>query len=1426
MPPSSKQQQYNGSTADDSDKSSAVGAIPVPKSRLSDILSPRDAVQLLGIDVTRSFLRAYLRYNNDSDSGSSGVVGSGYRRGGGAGAVRESSTVRSTGTAANNFSKRRRKIRYRHALDMTESPEEKQEIDLLFMGLTHDFSVPCPSDRVRRQVSRAWAKLSFDAAIPGYEYDLTAEVLFDDYDEDEAEDSDNKGDSEEKSFVDKSTSSSLKRLQLVSSSPLRTTNPSSTKITPPPLPPPETYSVESLYAISLNRVQSVYGLDKYSFGKRGVLFPPTTVPSTDAHAKDYGGSANYHGSGHLALMDCLFNALVSTMPENIADDLMDEAVCAAAALTALASSRANSSSPSIGRRIRGLKQHASSTSSSGTPGGVAGFSVGTGGDKRGGGGGGGGGGSRSFSKSAHDDRMASITSTSVRGRRPRILLPDLLIVFAICRLAEIDMQYRGYLEERRLEKEKLKLKEQSIDLENNMVDGDDVCDNSDVGNDKSSRVDGMEEESSAASKIAAHHLLRSAPLLPPPPSPPREDGLLLVCLLAFRIYDGYQRQNNLTRDTLQRFLSDIHGEECNKIRSVRSMLDRVFTTVVLEPRRKLEPHEGDSLVGVAASSPSSTSTKRELKTIDSKIFHRGLQSTIVFLSNNSESIWSLPDDKAGATASPSIVGSHILLDWILTLFNCLLPRQMPPSPKVCEYHLRIVNSDPARMIDALSAKYGLYDGEVGDNALYEIRRRFHSLGQQHVTTPDRDGSEERIKSVDEDSIESDYNTGEVNEQGESSISAANVCENTGVLVPLEDGIDSSIGPKRPKNVIDEASFVKAVSLSSNDLGHGGYLTPELARWTFRACAGRAQEMREALSGNLWHDKVIKNRTIMNASKRRSIPTEGGGESYWTMYDVLSFGCEAVRFDALKDDNAGEFAEYSGIHSSEIPLLRLAFKTFLQLPRHQEDDTVEIEEEGNYQTSNKVEDAKMTRSQIGSMLLLLLGHESYRLKADFPVSEDGRNNMEAPLESHVPWSCQSVDGDRSDTSHHTLATFVDVSYASLLGLLPPNLESSQISKEASSHSILLSKLVDYVISEANDKSESSSTIDFHGFVRWHLQLSPSDKSDSAMAMPVRETRLGPYLVDLRLIASVLFGVRPASVIMEKNIIEEIQRRHKYRYPRNRERQPHGPRGTLWYVVNADWWRTWQHFTGKKNVDGDAEWRPVMEKIDNNSLLSVEGILSLKRGLHTHRDFELVEPLVWSALQAWYDGGPPITREVVPFTSRTNDAQHHFDVYDQLDIELYPLYASVFLCDKVSRGEPRPFQQFIPLSRYLPLKEVVFKLREGLGRDSKLQRYDCRLWLLDGVNVGSSRALIAQDSLGRILDLELTIIDERNLRGAKIGKDEESISLMLELRNDDGTWPRSQPNMPDVGDDGHGIVRTSDEKDEVSLGDGIVGLYNMG
>lgn len=1188
-------------------------ATPVkPQTRLSDILPPSEAVQILGTDTTRLIIRNFLRCGCGP---STAPPGSGF------GTLGKSS---SGGIAA---AKGEKTIRYRHPLDGTESPEEQAEIDLLLLGISHNFSEGAASPNIKKRVALAWSKMAF-VSVPGYELDMTADL-----EETIGGTSSNKtprgniGGGISSHSVDEKVPSSpggrrglMKGLSDRTGSSSNSHDPRSPEHTNNTTTTP--YTVEMLFNISIRRWHAVHGLDKQSFVRRGVLFPPTAVPDKGPN-------------GHMALMDCVFNALHTTPPDpNI---LMDDAVNAAAALTAAA---ANSGASS------GDRNSSSSTKNG-------------------------------FTRSSHEDRMAQVVASG-RGR-PRILLPDLVIAFAICRLAEVDFDYRGFMEERRAQRERkhVEIGQQLMDLESRIGEGEQT---------QQKVLDDNAEEDDTDESIKVS---TSQPNLPP-----RSDGLLLACLLAFRIYDGFQRQNTLTRDTIQRFLSDIHGEESYKAPSAKMCLDKMF---LYESDKRAPTPTNDS---ERTQKQTGNVGPRMLNSIDPNKFQKGVHLTLTYVSR--------PFSPRSITNERSIIASHILLDWFLSLFNSMLPRRLPPSAKVAEHHLRIVNSDPLRMIDSLCSKYGLYDGEEeGDNVLYEIRRRFRALEQNNAI----DNKEEsKNKEAREEPGDNKSDTNDPNypaQEGEGS-AVANVCPDTGALIAPEEMHESAVAP-RPRNVVDEQSFVRMASKSNDELGHGGYLPTELARWTFRGCSGRIEEVRRAQSGNLWIEGGSDYVEDLNGAT--SLSTAREEERYWTIFDALSFGCDAVRWDAIKSTNVGDnFSEaVSEKHAADVPLLRLAFKTFQQLPR----------QESGAEESSQVNDATLTRSQIGKMLLLLLEHESFRLARDSPPSD-----ASLTLTQQKPWSTKSgneesvklADDDdylldlteNNDDSDNVLTTLVDASFASILGLLPSKLDLSEFVNENENsplHSVPLSILVDYVISESSDSVEqdfANASLDYDGFVRWHLRLSSSETDG---AMQVSETRLGPYLLDLRLIASVLFGVRPASPSLERALVGEMKRRHRYRYPRKKEgsSQPRGPNGTLWHVINAEWWRTWEHFTEGKVWDDNADRSYSMGKIDNNMLLSDEGILSLRPGLRWHRDFELVEPLVWSALQAWHDGGPPIVRSVVPFHSNKPVERSEMSyspsrsgvksIEEEYDVELYPLFATVFLCDKVSKGEPRPFQQFV-------------------------------------------------------------------------------------------------------------------------------------
>ncbi len=89
----------------------------------------------------------------------------------------------------------RRRVRHRHPLDQRESAEEREEIDLLLLGLSYDFSSSSINilsgynddkskeiegvhgvEVINRKVAKAWSKLGY-VPVPGYELDLTFELF-------------------------------------------------------------------------------------------------------------------------------------------------------------------------------------------------------------------------------------------------------------------------------------------------------------------------------------------------------------------------------------------------------------------------------------------------------------------------------------------------------------------------------------------------------------------------------------------------------------------------------------------------------------------------------------------------------------------------------------------------------------------------------------------------------------------------------------------------------------------------------------------------------------------------------------------------------------------------------------------------------------------------------------------------------------------------------------------------------------------------------------------------------------------------------------------------------------------------------------------------------------------------------------------------
>ena len=512
--------------------------------------------------------------------------------------------------------------------------------------------------------------------------------------------------------------------------------------------------------------------------------------------------------------------------------------------------------------------------------------------------------------------------------------------------------------------------------------------------------------------------------------------IMMLSVLAFRIYDSYQKKGMVARDTIHRFLTDVYGEDSYKRPEVRAVLDSMYSS----------PENGI------------------LTSLSKSQFCHGIAATVV-------------DGQV----------SHVLLDWLAKLMIRLIPPgEVPLSTQA---YLETIDASH-RSIERLCLDYGLAES----SRLYEIKRRFHSM-----------------------------------------VESSNVIHG--------DPMSADVQENRPRHVISERAFCKAVSQPNVEMGHGGYLPESLAKLTFQAACSESmpQEPFEEEDGG---DETVE----------KQVP-----EGFWALFDVLQFGCHAVRRPV-----AGRKADNSD-------LLKFAFRVFGQLP--------------GALSGHKV----LTRTQIGHMLLLLLEHATFRLEADSPASDDDVS------EHNVVVNNENLE-----------ETMVEATQASLLSILPPNVKETEVP---------LRCLIDYVLGDRE-------TLTFDAFCTWNAEV--TDRQSP-------QQRLGPYLNDLRMIAAILFGVPPSYASMEKMLVEEAHQRHKYRHPQT-DASRRGPRGTIWYILDDRWYRSWvAHVQKVSGTDQDAvDNRDVLNaaprglnKINNTGLLADNGSLALRADIKWRQDYEVCE-----------------------------------------------------------------------------------------------------------------------------------------------------------------------------------------------------------
>lgn len=580
---------------------------------------------------------------------------------------------------------------------------------------------------------------------------------------------------------------------------------------------------------------------------------------------------------------------------------------------------------------------------------------------------------------------------------------------------------------------------------------------------------------------------------------------------------------------------------------------------------------------------------------------------------------------------------------------------------------------------------------------------------------------------------------------------------------------TSSAPFRHYQAITEAAFCKAVSSPNADMGHGGYLPRSLAQLLFRA-GGYIDPAAAAAASH----------GPRSADVTGSQPSS---QYLWSLYQVLQFGCTAVRSNVVQSEGRNR------------SLLRFLFRMF-QLAAMSDD------EDGD-------DEMVLNRAQVAHMLLLLNEFADFRRMADSPVGDDESSEVPSILLNH---ECLED-------------SLVEEESCIVLGLKP---QSSKPSSSQQAGYYKLSELVDYALEGADTPNQMS----FDEFCSW----------EAVQQQGGPPSRCGFLMLELRLVAAVLFGIPPTEATMEVMLIGEIEGRHKERYPQS-EVSRRGPRGTIWYLIDAEWLKQWATMVRKiaktpqnaedaraASKDGDEGTKVRgLDRINNRGLLADDKSLNLRPDIRWKHDYEILPPLGWSALQAWYDGGPPIYRTVVRYVT-AQPASPHASVATKRasriptenELELYPFFVTVYLCDATSRGEARPFLQNFQLSRVSPVMVMLVQLCRELEVDPDM----ARLWVMesnpDAPPTPAAPSPSKHDAEDWVLSLDQNIIEQRKRRATTSTDHGKGITLLLELKDKEtGKWPRGVD-----GKEWSFVAKSKVEEQRSNIGDGVVGLYNMG
>uniref|UniRef100_A0A8C9QT14 Ubiquitin carboxyl-terminal hydrolase n=1 Tax=Scleropages formosus TaxID=113540 RepID=A0A8C9QT14_SCLFO len=216
------------------------------------------------------------------------------------------------------------------------------------------------------------------------------------------------------------------------------------------------------------------------------------------------------------------------------------------------------------------------------------------------------------------------------------------------------------------------------------------------------------------------------------------------------------------------------------------------------------------------------------------------------------------------------------------------------------------------------------------------------------------------------------------------------------------------------------------------------------------------------------------------------------------------------------------------------------------------------------------------------------------------------------------------------------------------------------------------------------------------------------------------------------------------------------------------------GDSWYMLERRWYDQWKEYV----ETGDQNSSSFPGQIDNTELFEDLESYHLKDRLVENEDFVLIPAEAWHKLLAWYDmlpDQPPLERKVV-------------DLPSTVKVEVYPV--EIFLCLH-SDMENILTEQFSRADAIHTIQKTMRKLFEVP------ESAETRLWMKS-----------SDTSCERLRNIHMTVLDSCLSSG---------MTVIMEMRNADGTWPSSRPQ----------IMRNSvDEQDSYRGQPGVCGLTNLG